>query len=121
MSSVLTFKVEEIYYGHVRVGQVVLSGEEMGRLLRYLRASEGETSLYTSELETVCPDIYRKIDEAALPLMAEMDAMMADAGAVNLPEMPAEAEIMDASIVRDAQHPYGHYRVDIDLPAAFRP
>ena len=101
MAVLLTFSVEEIYSGHDRKGQVLLSDEEMERLLCCLRASDGDTSLYTSDLETVCPDIYHKIDEASIPLMDEMDA-----------EMEALGETGEI----DDEHPFGHYRVELELP-----
>ena len=73
----------------------------MDRLLLCLRASDWETSLYTSDLETVCPDIFRKIDEASIPLMDEMDAEMTAHGGTG--------EI-------DNEYPFGHYRVELELP-----
>ena len=105
MPAILNFCVEEIYRDHVRTGSVLLSDEEMERFSLYLREADGETSLYTSDLDTCCPDIYRKIDEAAVPLMEEMDAL--------LEEMGEAGEI-------DEEYPFGHYRVEIELPAGWR-
>ena len=98
---ILRFTVEEIYFEHTRQGSVLLSDDEMGRLEQYLRDTDGETSLYTSDLEICCPDIYRRVDEAAIPLMEEMDALMEKLGQVG---------------VIDAEYPYGFYRVDIENP-----
>ncbi|MBR5018446.1 MAG: hypothetical protein IKX53_02280 [Bacteroidales bacterium] len=104
MAAILSFNVEEIYRDHVRTGRVVLSDAEMGRFIQYLHETDGETSLYTSDLDTRCPDIYHKIDEAAIPLMDEMDALMEDLGETG--------EI-------DPEYPYGCYRVEIELPAGW--
>ena len=79
----------------------MLSDEEMERFKQYLRDTDGETSLYTSDLETCCPSIYRKIDEAAIPFMEEMDAEMEALGDVG---------------TIDEQYPLGFYRVEIELP-----
>ena len=99
--TILRFHVEEIYRDYSRTGQVWLSDEEMERFKQYLSETDGETSLYTSDLETMCPDIYRKIDDAAIPFMEEMDALMEKLGQVG--------EI-------DEEYPYGCYRVEIELP-----
>ena len=101
MAALLHFTVEEIYSGHTRTGCVLLADEQMDRFTRYMRESDGETSLYTSDLETSCPDIYRKIDEAAIPLMDEMDAEIKEQGETG---------------GIDDEYPFGHYRVEIDLP-----
>ena len=98
MAAILSFNVEEIYSDRARTGRVLLSDEEKDRLEQYLREADGETSLYTSDLETCCPDIFRKIDEAATALMDEMDALMEDRG--------ERGEI-------DETYPYGHYRVEL--------
>ena len=98
MAVLLSFSVEEIYSDRSRTGRVLLSDEEMDRLRRFFRESDGETSLYTSDLETRCPDIFCKIDEAATVLMDEMDALMENQGETS--------EI-------DEDYPYGHYRVEI--------
>ena len=101
MTQLLHFEVTEIYRGLIRPGKVWLSDEESTRLQRYLRETDDETSLYDSDLENCCPDIYRKIDEAALPLMQEMDALLEKQGRYG--------EI-------DKQYPLGFYRVDLVLP-----
>ena len=98
MAVILSFSVEEIYSDRSRTGRVLLSDEEMDRLKQFFRESDGETSLYTSDLETCCPDIFGKIDEAATVLMDEMDALLKDQGETG--------EI-------DEDYPYGHYRVEI--------
>ena len=98
MAVILSFSVEEIYSDLSRTGRVLLSDEEMDRLRRFFREADGETSLYTSDLETCCPDIFCKIDEAATVLMDEMDALLEDQGETG--------EI-------DEDYPYGHYRVEI--------
>ena len=101
MASILHFNVEEIYRDYSRTGSVMLSDEEMARFQQYLRDTDGETSLYTSDLETCCPSIYRKIDEAAIPLMEEMDA-----------EMEAKGDVGTI----DEKYPLGFYSVEIELP-----
>lgn len=101
MASILHFTVEEIYRDYCRTGSVMLSDEEMERFKQYLRDTDGETSLYTSDLETCCPSIYRKIDEAAIPLMEEMDA-----------EMEAKGDVGTI----DEKYPLGFYSVEIELP-----
>ena len=54
MASILHFTVEEIYRDYSRTGSVMLSDEEMERFKQYLRDTDGETSLYTSDLEICC-------------------------------------------------------------------
>ena len=101
MAQILRFEVEEFYRGLIRPGEVVLSDEEMNRLQQFFRETDEDADLYNSDLDRRCPDIYRKIDEAALPLMQEMDALLEKQG--------RSGEI-------DEKYPLGFYRVDIELP-----
>gem|GEM_PF-5177638 len=101
MAQILRFEVEEFYRGRIRPGEVVLSDEEMNRLQQYFRETDEDADLYNSDLDRRCPDIYRKIDEAALPLMQEMDALLEKQG--------RSGEI-------DEKYPLGFYRVDLVLP-----
>ena len=106
MASILHFTVEEIYRDYSRTGSVMLSDEEMARFLQYLRETDGETSLYTSDLDKCCPDIFQRIEEAALPLMQEMDALMEDLGDVG---------------TFDEVYRWGFYSVEIELPTCYQP
>ena len=101
MFHILRFEVEEFYRGLTRTGEVVLSDEEMNRLQQFFRETDEDADLYNSDLDRRCPDIYQKIDEAALPLMQEMDALLEKQGRFG--------EI-------DENYPLGFYRVDIELP-----
>ena len=101
MAQILRFEVEEFYRGLIRPGEVVLSDEEMNRLQQFFRETDEDADLYNSDLDRRCPDIYQKIDEAALPLMQEMDALLEKQG--------CSGEI-------DEKYPLGFYRVDLVLP-----
>ena len=101
MFHILRFEVEEFYRGLTRTGEVLLSKEEMHQLQQYFRETDEDADLYNSDLENACPDLYRKIDEAALPLMQEMDALLEKQGRFG--------EI-------DEKYPLGFYRVDLVLP-----
>ena len=72
------FSVEEVYCSYSRTGTVFLSDEEVERLVHFLQEEDDETSIYTSDLEKRHPDIFHKIDDAAVPLMEEMDALEPD-------------------------------------------
>jgi predicted thioesterase len=69
-----TLRVEEYYSGRSLQCTVNLSEAETARLLRFLREEDQETDIYDSSLEARCPDLYRKLNEAAVPLMDELEA-----------------------------------------------
>ena len=68
-----TLRVEEYYSGRFRETTVFLTDEEAATLVRFLREVEQEPDIYNSTLETCHPELYHKLDDAATPLMYEMD------------------------------------------------
>ena len=69
-----SFDVEDIYTGDKRSGTVSFDDATVADIVRFLREVDGESSIYTSSLEEYLPDVYNAINDAALPLMEEMDA-----------------------------------------------
>lgn len=65
--------VEEYYSGRFREGTVLLTDAEAERLIRFLREEDPEPSIYNSSLEERCPELYRRLNEAAEPLMDELE------------------------------------------------
>lgn len=73
-----TFTVKEYYSGRTRSGSISLSEEEVATLIHFLREEDHETSIYNSELEKLHPRLYHKLDEAAVPLMDELEAELTE-------------------------------------------
>ena len=67
------FRVEEYYTGRFREAQLPLSDEEVAALIHFLRTVEQEPDIYDSVLEQSCPALYHKLDDAAVPLMDELE------------------------------------------------
>ncbi len=86
MSAPLSFSVEDIYSGRMRMGTVELSDEEWVQLRGFLRDVDGETGIYNADMEERLPDIFHRVNDVAERLMDEMDA----------------------------EHPYGEYRVELE-------
>lgn len=72
MTRLYTFTVEAFYSGNSREGTVTLTDEEADRLVRFLQEEEPETWLYTSRLDKVCPELFGKLDEAAVKIIKQM-------------------------------------------------
>ena len=72
-----TFRVEEYYTGRFREKPLALSEEEVAALIHFLRAVEQEPDIYNSVLEESCPALYHKLNDAAEPLMDELEKEMA--------------------------------------------
>ena len=70
------FRVEEYYTGRFREAQLPLSDEEVAALIHFLRTVEQEPDIYDSVLEQSCPALYHKLDDAAVPLMDELEEEM---------------------------------------------
>lgn len=68
-----TLRVEEYYSGRFREGTVLLSDEEAAILVRFLREEEQEPDIYNSSLETCHPELYHKLDDAAVPMMDQLE------------------------------------------------
>lgn len=68
-----TLRVEEYYSGRFREGTVLLSDEEAATLVRFLREEEQESDIYNSSLETRHPELYHKLDDAAVPMMDQLE------------------------------------------------
>ena len=71
--SAYAFSVEEIYSGRERTGTVELTGDEVARLIRFLKEEDPETWLFTSSLEERHPELFEKLYEACVPLMDALD------------------------------------------------
>ena len=71
------FRVEEYYTGRFREKPLALSEEEVAALIHFLRAVEQEPDIYNSVLEESCPALYHKLNDAAEPLMDELEEEMA--------------------------------------------
>ena len=71
-----TFRVEEYYTGRFREKAIPLSDAEVDALIRFLREVEQEPDIYNSVLEKSCPALYHKLDDAAEPLMDELEKEM---------------------------------------------
>lgn len=93
MQKPYTFRVEEYYSGRSRTCEVLLTDDEVAVLLHFLREMDPETDIYNSSLEERCPEIFRKLDEAAMPLMDDLEA--------EAPEGMYQAAIPE-EIVKDA-------------------
>ena len=68
-----TLHAEEYYSGRFREGKIYLSDEEVAALIRFLREVEQEPDIYNSCLEEREPELYRKLDHAAVPLMDDLE------------------------------------------------
>lgn len=68
-----TLHAEEYYSGRFREGKIYLSDEEVAALIRFLREVEQEPDIYNSCLEEREPELFRKLDEASVPLMDELE------------------------------------------------
>lgn len=67
-------RAEEYYSGRFREGTVLLTEAEADRLIRFLREEEQEPDIYNSCLEERCPELYHRLDDAAVPLMDALEA-----------------------------------------------
>ena len=75
-----TLRVEEYYTDRFREKPIRLSDEEVAALIHFLREVEQEPDIYNSVLEESCPALYHKLNEAAEPLMDEIEEEMAREG-----------------------------------------
>ena len=71
MGRYYTFSVEAFYSGICREGKVFLTDAEVESIIKLLQEEE-EASIYTSDMEKKLPEIYHKIDDAAVILMDEI-------------------------------------------------
>ena len=75
METSYPFNVEEFYTNCFRIGYVTLTDTEVAALIHFLREEDDNPAIYDSSLEERYPDIYKKFDDAAIPLMDEMEAL----------------------------------------------
>lgn len=73
-----SLRVEEYYSGRSRQTSVRLTDAEADDLIRFLREDDQETDIYDSSLAERLPALYHKLDEAAIPLMDELEAEQPD-------------------------------------------
>jgi len=70
-----TFTVEEIYTGLSLSDNVIFDEETVSKIVRFLREVDCEANIYTSSIKEHLPDVYNKINDAAIPLMDKLDAL----------------------------------------------